>query len=235
AGRPDTITRDKVASAVERGVTRMSVNTQTLSDEVLASIGRRHTADDFFRAYDTVRAYPVDVNVDLIAGLPGESSESFCSSVDRVASLRPENVTVHTFCVKRSAELKKMNVYDPSGEDAVLSVDSSRSRLIECGYIPYYMYRQKNAVANLENVGYSLPGHEGIYNVLMMEELQSIFALGASAVSKFVGRDPETGETLIKRIAENKYPFEYLREKRDRPADVRDTVVCAAEEFFAKR
>ncbi len=236
AGRPDTITEEKMKSAYSHGVTRVSVNTQTLNDEVLSLIGRKHTSSDFFRAYDIARRSGVkDVNVDLIAGLPKDTEKSFSDTLDRVADLRPENVTVHTFCVKRSAEMKTSGGYDLRDAAASGSVRYSQSALMAAGYVPYYMYRQKNAVGNLENVGFTLPGREGIYNVLMMEEIQSIFAVGASAVTKLVKTDPTDGKISIKRIAENKYPYEYLREKTDQDA----RSVCEKQEdeivsFFGK-
>ena len=215
AGRPDTITEFKMDSARKHGVTRVSVNTQTLNQSVLDSIGRKHSVSDFFKAYDIARGCGIkDINVDLIAGLPGDGLKSFSDSLEKVADLSPENVTVHSFCVKRSADLKRSGEYDLRNTDAERSVSYSRSSLMAKGYLPYYMYRQKNAVGNLENVGFSLPGHEGVYNVLMMEEVQSIFAVGASAVTKLVGTDQASGKQKIKRIAENKYPYEYLREKR---------------------
>lgn len=214
AGRPDTITKEKFSVAKDHGVTRVSVNTQTLNDDVLRMIGRRHSAEDFFRAYDLAKSSGIkDVNVDLIAGLPGESHKSFASTVDRILPLEPENVTVHTFCVKRSADIRKNDVYAAECITAEKSVSYSEHSLISAGYLPYYMYRQKNAVGNLENVGYSIKGHECLYNVLMMEEIQSIFAVGAGAVTKLVGKDSATGETKIVRFAENKYPYEYLRDK----------------------
>jgi len=216
AGRPDTITAEKMECAKKYGVTRVSVNTQTLNEEVLASIGRAHTADDFFGAYDIARKSGIrDINVDLIAGLPGESFESFASSVDRVVALRPENITVHTFCVKKSADVKKsvQNVFSGDHLTAVKSVDYSQKIMNEAGYFPYYMYRQKNTRGNLENVGFSLKGKEGLYNIYMMEEIQSIFAIGASAVTKLVTVDKAAKAVNIKRIAENKYPFEYIAEK----------------------
>ena len=216
AGRPDTITAEKFRIAREYGVSRVSVNTQTLNDEILRSVGRRHDSSDFFRAYELAENSGIkDVNVDLIAGLPGESYESFASSVDRVSDLAPENITVHTFCVKRSADLRHAGVYAAECKVAEESVSYSEKSLISRGYLPYYMYRQKNAVGNLENVGYTVPGHECLYNVLMMEEIQSIFAVGAGAVTKLVGKDQATGGAKIVRIAENKYPYEYLTDKHD--------------------
>ena len=217
AGRPDTITAEKLAIAKSHGVTRVSVNTQTLNDEVLHGIGRAHTAKDFYDSYElAVKSGIKDINVDLIAGLPGDNFESFASSVDSVIALDPTNITVHTFSVKKSAEFKTegADVYDRDGHWAAKCVDYSQDALTAGGYLPYYMYRQKNTVGNLENVGYSKPGHEGLYNIYMMDELHSIFACGASSVTKIVSKFPD-GNQRIERIFEPKYPFEYLRARED--------------------
>ncbi len=217
AGRPDTITEEKLRIAKDHEVTRISVNTQTLDDGVLKAIGRAHTAEDFFKAYEIARNSGIrDVNVDLIAGLPGDTTENFSSSVDRVISLSPTNVTVHTFSVKKSSELKTggHDVFDREGRTALESVDYSQRALTDAGYDPYYMYRQKNTVGNLENVGYSVPGHEGLYNIFMMDEIHSIFSCGASSVTKLMGID-KNGIPQIKRMFEHKYPYEYMRQHTD--------------------
>ncbi len=214
AGRPDTINPEKLDIAKRFGVSRVSVNTQTLNDSVLESIGRRHTAKDFMRAYSAAAKSGIkDINVDLIAGLPGETFESFKDSLDTVISLAPSNVTVHTFCVKRAADVLRegREVYFSRHETALKSVDYSREALRAAGYFPYYMYRQKNTTGNLENVGYSLSGHEGLYNIYMMEEVHSVFGVGASSVTKLVS--PQDNGARIIRLAESKYPYEYLREK----------------------
>ncbi|MBR5633418.1 MAG: coproporphyrinogen dehydrogenase HemZ [Clostridia bacterium] len=216
AGRPDTITVGKLSSAKELGVTRVSVNTQTLNDDVLKNIGRAHTAEDFLRAYELAEASGIkDINVDLIAGLPGDDYESFKMSVDRIAQLDPTNVTVHTFSVKKSAEFKTggFNVYNRDGKGVSDAVDYSQDALVRAGYLPYYMYRQKNTVGNLENVGYSKPGHEGLYNIYMMDEIHSIFACGGASVTKIV-TDDGNGGTSIERLFEPKYPYEYLSIRR---------------------
>ena len=241
AGRPDTITAEKLAVAREYGVTRISVNTQTLNEEILAKIGRKHTAAEFFAAYETARASGIpEINIDLIAGLPGESAESFAKTIDGILPLRAENVTVHTFCVKKSASLKTevdagadgAIPYDRDGAEAMQAVLYSQQTLTGAGYLPYYMYRQKNTVGNLENVGYAMPGHEGLYNIYMMEEVHSIFACGASAVTKFVSLPDADGNVRIERIFEPKYPYEYLREneRENRFAALRERALC----FFAK-
>ncbi len=241
AGRPDTITAEKLTVAAEYGVTRISVNTQTLNEEILAKIGRKHTAAEFFTAYEIARMSGIpEINIDLIAGLPGESAASFSHTIDGILPLCAENVTVHTFCVKKSASLKTeidagadgMIPYDRDGTEAMAAVLYSQKTLTGAGYRPYYMYRQKNTVGNLENVGYAMPGHEGLYNVYMMEEVHSIFACGASAVTKFVSLPDADGNVRIERIFEPKYPYEYLREneRENRFAALRD----GAYRFFEK-
>ncbi|MBE6598791.1 MAG: coproporphyrinogen dehydrogenase HemZ [Ruminococcaceae bacterium] len=210
SGRPDTITREKLQLAARYGVDRISVNPQTLDDEVLRKIGRAHTTDMFYRAYETARDVGIKaINVDTIAGLPYDTSANFARTIDRIIDLEPENVTVHTFTVKKSAEILKDGVFDRDGQDAALSVRYSEEALTEAGYYPYYMYRQKNTVGNLENVGYAKNGFDGLYNVYMMEEVHSIFACGASSVTKFVSL-PGDGDIKIERIFEPKYPYEYL-------------------------
>ncbi len=216
AGRPDTITREKLAVAKEFGVTRVSVNPQTLNDDILREIGRHHTKDDFYVAYDIARESGIrDINVDLIAGLPGDDFRNFSETLDRIIELAPTNITVHTFCVKKASDLLRKNsgVYSISGGDAAKSVAYSQLNTKFAGYKPYYMYRQKNTVGNLENVGFAIEGHEGLYNVFMMEEVQTIFAVGAGAVSKLVDYrgQQNASKALIKRISNPKYPYEYLR------------------------
>ena len=221
AGRPDTITKEKLAIAKKYGVTRVSVNPQTLDDEVLRDIGRKHTAEQFFKAYAIAKESGIrDINVDLIAGLPGVDFKKFAHTLDKIIELEPSNITVHTFCVKKASDLLKNDagVYSISGGDAAKSVSYSQLRAKFSGYKPYYMYRQKNTVGNLENVGFSKEGHEGMYNIYMMEEMQTIFAVGAGSVTKLVdyNKDDET-KTRIQRIFRPKYPYEYLRERKERP------------------
>jgi len=220
AGRPDTITEDKLRIARERGVTRISVNPQTLNDEVLADVGRKHTAEDFYRAYDIAKSSGIrDINVDLIAGLPGDDFKSFSETIDKIISLDPTNITVHTFCVKKASDALKNNseIYSISATDASKSVSYAQIKTKFAGYKPYYMYRQKNTVGNLENVGFSRDGHEGLYNIYMMEEIQTIFAVGAGAVTKLVDfNDVNSEKRRIVRIFNPKYPYEYLREMDNR-------------------
>ncbi len=219
AGRPDTITFEKFRIAKQYGVTRVSVNPQSLCDEVLCGVGRSHTVEQFYRAYeDAKRAEIRTVNVDLIAGLPGDNFKIFSRTMDDIIALSPENITVHTFCVKKSAEVLRQNshIYSAKGGDVGKCVDYSQIKADQAGYIPYYMYRQKNTVGNYENVGFSLPSHEGLYNIYMMEEIHSIFASGAGAVSKMVDNTGNCcNKREIERLFHQKYPYEYLKEDRN--------------------
>lgn len=210
AGRPDTITPEKLEVIRESGATRISINPQTFSDEVLARIGRKHTAQDVIDCYHMAREMGFDdINMDLIAGLPGDSYEGFCHSLLTARDLRPENITVHSLTVKRSsalyAQIDEMEDYRPVQR----MMDFAAETLMEAGYDPYYLYRQKNTVGNLENVGYAFPGHWGEYNIYIMEEVQSILACGAGAVSKAVlpGK--------IERVYNFKYPYEYIGQFSD--------------------
>lgn len=232
AGRPDTINEEKLRIAKEYGVTRVSVNPQSLCDEVLCGIGRNHSVEEFFRAFEDARRAEIPtVNVDLIAGLPGDNFRRFSATMDQILQLNPENITVHTFCVKKSAEILRLNsdIYSIRGGDAGKCVDYSQIRTHQAGYIPYYMYRQKNTVGNYENVGFSLPNHEGLYNIYMMEEIHSIFAAGAGAVTKLVDYESADASTRnIERLFHQKYPYEYLEEDR------RVIFADAAENFYKK-
>lgn len=216
AGRPDTITEEKLTLAKKYGVTRISVNPQTLNDDVLKDIGRKHTVADFYRAFDIAKKSGIrDINVDLIAGLPSDDFKNFSETVDKIIELAPTNLTVHTFCVKKAADVLKNNseIYSINAADATKGVVYSQLKAKYAGYKPYYMYRQKNTVSNLENVGFSLEGHEGLYNIFMMEEIHTIFAVGAGAVTKLVDATREAeNDVKISRIFNAKYPYEYLRE-----------------------
>ncbi len=229
AGRPDTITREKMKVLKQHGVGRISVNPQTLNDVVLETIGRGHTAADFYRAYDIARKSGIEcINTDLIVGLPGESFASLARTVDAILQLSPENITFHTFCVKRAADIVKSDrlVYSRQSGPVGKCVDYAQLKAKLAGYEPYYMYRQKNTVGNFENVGYERDGHDGFYNIFMMEEIHSIFAVGAGGVTKLVNDDG----TYIKRVSAPKYPYEYL-DPAIHERSIRD-ILGAAEKFF---
>ena len=206
AGRPDTITAEKLRAIREMGGTRVSVNPQTMSDEVLAAIGRSHRAADIEAAYGMVREVEgLQVNMDLIAGLPADTPGSFRATLERVIAMAPENITVHTLALKRGARLRQENAPLPSGEDVAEMLSFAWDALRGAGYVPYYLYRQKFMSGSFENVGWCKPGTENIYNICMMEELHTVLSLGAGGVTK------EIGEGCVSRLSNPKYPQEYIR------------------------
>lgn len=206
AGRPDTITPEKLEAIKAAGVGRISVNPQTMNDSVLKAIGRSHDSRQTEEAFLMARETGFDViNMDLIAGLPTDTFDSFAASLDAVCGLSPENITVHSLSLKRAAALFREGKEGAAGETERM-IDYAHQKLAEHGYIPYYLYRQKNTADNQENTGYAKPGTESLYNTYIMEELQTILAVGAGASTKLVDR--RTGR--IKRITNHKYPYEYL-------------------------
>ncbi len=185
AGRPDTIDREKLTVLRKAGVTRISVNPQTMHDETLVRIGRRHTCAQTEEAYNLAREMGFDhINMDLIAGLPGENLEMFRQTLEWVSSLAPESMTVHTLSIKRSSLLHLWEAELPDGDMVADMVRAGAEVAEYMGLRPYYLYRQKYMAGNQENVGYACPGHECLYNVDMMEETASVIALGAGAASK---------------------------------------------------
>ena len=207
SGRADTITAEKLLTLKNCGVERISINPQTFDDNVLEIIGRKHTAEQTFEAYRLAEKIGFDsINMDLIAGLPGDTVEGFINSVDTAVSLRAENITVHSLALKRSSTLvAKENTELARDMTAAKMIDYANKTLSEHGYIPYYMYRQSRCVGNLENVGWCLPGKECLYNVYMMEEIHTVLAVGAGAVTKL--KAPY--DNHIERIFNYKYPYEY--------------------------
>lgn len=207
AGRPDTIDREKLLALREAGIGRISINPQTLEDEVLRAIGRRHSAQDIRDAYALAREVGfASINMDLIAGLPRDSFGGFCRSLDGVLALEPENVTVHTLALKKGSGLSLHPELMPSGEETARMLEFSLERLSAQGYRPYYLYRQKYMSGSLENVGWCLPGQESVYNIIMMEELQTVVSIGGGGVTKLV--DARAGR--IVRQPNPKYPHDYL-------------------------
>ena len=235
AGRPDTITREKLAVLARQGCGRVSVNPQTMQDHVLAAMGRAHRAEDILSAYALARDSGIPcVNMDLIAGLPADSTDGFRASLDQVIALAPENITVHTLAMKKGSRLMngasnkgkapedaEEGAGVPSDDDVASMLEYAWSALRTAGQIPYYLYRQKYMSGSFENVGWCLPGTESLYNICMMEELHTIVSLGGGGVTKLV--DPNTG--YIERVANPKYPREYI-EKID--------AVCAGKERVAR-
>lgn len=207
AGRPDTITAEKLRVLRAHGVGRVSVNPQTMSDSVLEAIGRRHTAQDIVDALALVRECGgFEVNMDLIAGLPTDTAGGFSRTLDAVLSLAPENVTVHTLSLKRGSGLTLAGRPLPEAGEVRAMLDEAMERLAGSGYAPYYLYRQKNMAGGFENVGWTKPGTENLYNICIMEELCSILAMGAGGSTKLVA----DGGKRIKRFIAPKYPQEYI-------------------------
>ena len=208
AGRPDTITPEKLRVLKSAGVGRVSINPQSMNDAVLAAIGRRHGAADVLRAFDEARQAGFDeINMDLIAGLTGDTAETFAQTVDTLLGLSPENITVHTLAIKRGADLTDKAAASARRDTVFKMLDGASHALQNAGYGPYYLYRQKFTAGGFENVGWCRPDTECFYNVSMMEELQTILSLGAGGVSKRVVR--ETG--WIERANNPKYPLEYIQ------------------------
>ncbi|CUQ01907.1 Oxygen-independent coproporphyrinogen-III oxidase 2 [Flavonifractor plautii] len=208
AGRPDTITAEKLAVLARRGCSRVSVNPQTMQDAVLERMGRAHRADDILRAYALARESGIGcINMDLIAGLPGDSAAGFRASLEQVLALGPENVTVHTLALKKGSRLMEEGGGLPSGAAVADMLDFAWAALRAAGQRPYYLYRQKYMSGSFENVGWCRPGAESLYNICMMEELHTIVSLGGGGVTKLIDR--ATGH--IERLANAKYPQEYIQ------------------------
>lgn len=206
AGRPDTITEEKLKVLKKYGVNRISINPQSMNDVTLKKIGRSHSVDMIYEAYETARKIGFNViNMDIIAGLPDETPEMFEESLDKVTALKPENITVHSLCLKKKAYFKMTDNELAKSEYMNRMLSYTQKIMNDEGYVPYYMYRQKNSSGNLENVGYAKPGTMSVYNVNIMEEKQTIIAMGGGGSSKAVT------ENGITRVFNFKDPLEYIR------------------------
>lgn len=184
AGRPDTITKEKLDVLKKHGVTRISINPQTFSNRTLKQIGRAHSSQDIIDAYNMALPYDFSINMDLIAGLSNESFNTFKNSLNKTLELHPDNITVHTLSVKRTSKLSEGEGDKGTVDEVTKMIDYSYKKLTEAGYSPYYLYKQKNMVGNLENLGYTLKNKECIFNIDSMEEVATIVAVGANAISK---------------------------------------------------
>ncbi len=192
AGRPDTLTREKLRAIREAGVSRISINPQTMNDRTLQVIGRAHTAQQVRDAYALAREEGIGhINMDVIAGLPGEDESDFAHTMREAAALRPESLTVHTLAIKRSSRMSLENAPLPDGQMTARMTEMGMAAARELGMAPYYLYRQKYMAGNLENTGYALPGHACLYNVDMMEETSHVLAMGTGGISKRIW--PEEG------------------------------------------
>ena len=207
AGRPDTITEEKLQVLRRHGVDRLSVNPQTMADAVLAAIGRKHTASDIVSALETVRRVGgFAVNMDLIAGLPGDTPAQFGDTLEKVLALSPENITVHTLSLKKGSRITLEGAAIPGAEAVGAMLDLAGQRLRQAGYEPYYLYRQKFMSGGFENVGWAKPGCVNLYNICIMEELCSIIAMGGGGSTKLIR--PGQGRNI--RLMAPKYPLEYI-------------------------
>lgn len=184
AGRPDTIAKEKLDVLKKHGVTRISINPQTFSNRTLKQIGRAHTSQNIIDAYNMALPYDFSINMDLIAGLSNESFNTFKNSLNKTLELHPDNITVHTLSVKRTSKLSEGEGDKGTVDEVTKMIDYSYKKLTEAGYSPYYLYKQKNMVGNLENLGYTLKNKECIFNIDSMEEVATIVAVGANAISK---------------------------------------------------
>ena len=206
AGRPDTITAEKLAVLKKNGVGRISINPQTMDDEVLAAIGRKHTAEDVKNAFALAKTFDFDsINMDLISGLPGDNMEKFRKTIAEVIAMNPDNITLHTLTVKHGANLAPM-AQSVFAATADAMNEYAYGEFAKAGYFPYYLYRQKGTVDNLENVGFCKPGKEGIYNIFIMDETHTVLSAGAGGVTKL--KAPY--DKKIERIFNFKYPYEYI-------------------------
>ena len=206
AGRPDTITAEKLAVLKKNGVGRISINPQTMDDEVLAAIGRKHTAEDVKNAFTLAKTFGFDsINMDLISGLPGDNMEKFRKTIAEVIAMNPDNITLHTLTVKHGANLAPM-AQSVFAATADAMNEYAYGEFAKAGYFPYYLYRQKGTVDNLENVGFCKPGKEGMYNIFIMDETHTVLSAGAGGVTKL--KAPY--DKKIERIFNFKYPYEYI-------------------------
>ena len=209
AGRPDTITPAKIDVLKKWGIDRISVNPQSYTDETLKAIGRHHSVQETIDKFWLSRNMGMkNINMDLIIGLPNEGSEEFRHSLDETEKMQPESLTVHTLSFKRASEMtrnkEKYKVADRETVEQMMKMGEQWTK--ENGYVPYYLYRQKNILGNLENVGYAKPGEESLYNIIIMEEVQTIIGIGCGASSKFM--DPTTGK--ITQFQNPKDPAAYI-------------------------
>lgn len=219
-GRPDTLNEEKLRLIAQCGADRMSINPQTMIDAVLRASARPHTAGDVLRAYgEAERAGFKAINMDLIAGLPGDTPEGFRHSLDTVAALNPANITVHTLALKKDADLFQKRENLPSAQDVTEMVAYAEEKLRALGYKPYYLYRQKYMSGSFENVGWSRDGSDCLYNIYMMEEVHTIVSVGGGSISKVNLPDGK-----LVRFPNPKFPEQYI--------EMIDTVLEKKKEMF---
>ena len=205
-GRPDTLDEEKLRVIRVHGADRMSINPQSMVDTVLKASARPHKAEDVLRAYrQAVDAGFDAINMDLIAGLPGDDVAGFRHSLDTVAALKPANITVHTLALKKDADLFQNRASLPSAEEVTEMVAYASEKLLSLGYKPYYLYRQKYMSGSFENVGWSLEGKDCLYNIYMMEEVHTIVSVGGGSISKL-----NMPDGTLQRFPNPKFPEQYI-------------------------
>ena len=220
-GRPDTLSAEKLRLIREKGADRMSINPQTMVDSVLRACGRPHTAQAVLDSYrQAVESGFQDINMDLIAGLPGDDLAGFCHSLDTVAQLAPSNITVHTLSLKKGADLFERQVTLPSGSEVTQMVEYANTTLRKLGYKPYYLYRQKYMSGSFENVGWSRDDRDCLYNIYMMEEVHTIVSLGGGGMNK-----ANLPDGTLQRFHNPKFPEQYI--------EMIDSVLQQKEELFS--
>ena len=219
-GRPDTLTLEKLQTIRAHGADRMSINPQTMEDHVLRACGRPHTGEDVLRSYrQAVEAGFENINMDLIAGLPADTYDGFCRSLDTVIGLNPANITVHTLALKKGADLFEKKVALPGVEEVTAMVDYANATLRKAGYKPYYLYRQKYMSGSFENIGWSRGDTDCLYNIYMMEELHTILSLGGGGMNKV-----NLPDGTLQRFHNPKFPEQYIEQL--------DSVLSQKEQLF---
>jgi oxygen-independent coproporphyrinogen-3 oxidase len=199
AGRPDTINKDKLKIAIQHRVNRISINPQTMNENTLINIGRMHSPEDIIKSYKLAREVGFSIiNMDLILGLPGENTDIVKETLKQIEELQPENLTIHTMSIKKGSELKAKlgNIKFDQEENITEMLEATQDFAVKNGYIPYYLYRQKYMMGNLENVGYCKKDYKSIYNIQMMSEKQTIIGLGAGSVTKVIFLDEDRIERM---------------------------------------
>ena len=224
AGRPDTVTESKLRALSLSGVSRISINPQSMNQKTLDIIGRKHTVDEVYRAIDTAKKFDFKMNMDIITGLPDETIDDFCYTMDEILKINPENITVHTLAIKRAADLKlyQEDLERNESKQVAQMTAYSHERLAGAGFLPYYLYRQRDILGHLENVGWERDNTPCLYNILMMGEIQSIISVGVGAVTKLLNEEKterlfnmkdvlEYLARLDETIEKKKYIYEFMK------------------------
>ena len=218
AGRPDTITKSKLEVMKKHNIDRISINPQSMNDKTLSVIGRKHSVEQIYKAFNLAKSMGFRViNMDVIAGLPQETLEEFSTTIDKVIELSPENITVHTMSIKRASRINQTGDFDTLPHNVLVDemVDYAHKKLKENGYMPYYLYRQKNILGDLENTGFFKENTQGLYNICMMEEVKTVISAGVGAVTKLVKPGKIERIFNVKDVREYLNRAEEMRERKN--------------------